>query len=614
MTGEVSRQESFGRAASSDAAALVNRLQEDVVSIVSRSQMEIQNCFDIWLAQELNGAPASVGLTEDLPMSCNLGYPGNQGQDMPALPNSVLIVPQADLAIVPDTMTHGTVAMERPLIPKQFKSAPKKARTQSLELLSPTDGQWRKMIQKTISSNKQSNAKGSQGKRSHAGSYVTAKKVEEVKENMTFSQRIVSHKAYEFFTVALIVVNAVFLGVEVQVMCSKAREDFESGVPIASVKRPFFDVTTTLFCVAFVSELGIRMFADGTQFFRTADYLWNWFDTLIVSFSVLEQFLGLLGGGGELKNVSVLRVLRIVRVVKVLRIIRLLAFFRELRMMISSILGCFKSLCWAVLVLLAVFYIFGISFASGTFDYCWIDDQCGEETEALRFRFGSLDMSMMSLFLAITGGIDWGDLYFLMKPLPSIHSLMFLFFISFSSIAMLNVVTGIFVENALLSGTNDREVVITEQIAEKNKNLQNMMNMFMEMDDDQSGSVTIEEFEKHLDDERAIAYFEAMKLDVTEVGTLCMMLDQDQSGNIDMEEFVVGCEKLKGESRTLDVAIVKFELRALTQTFLTFAEMIEREMLHQAAERDVARLQGSAGKPRPGSQNLIAPIPHNVVV
>lgn len=600
-----------GGASSEPTSALVCRLKAEVASILSRNHREVQECFESWLAQETERSRTSsrdagrVPLIEKLSTTNgNTVYDGCQG--MPALPNAVIPSPrlttncsssEAMGASTPQALTS-QATKEFGLDKNSFSANPKTVVPRNV--LAGQDhkdaGQWRKMIQKNIEESTQAEkdrqSKGGK-KRSHrANSYVMAKKKEEANSNLTSLQQVVSHKAWEWMTVALILLNAVFLGLEVQVMALDASDDFYAGRTPEVFENMFFRVVSILFCLAFVFELVMRIAAEQGEFFRTSDYLWNLFDTVIVAFSVLEVILDLSGVASEaLQNVSILRVLRVVRVVKVLRIIRLLSFFRELRMMVASILGCFKSLCWAILVLLLVFYIFGISFASGTYDYCWMMRDCGEDAEDLRDRFGSLNASMLSLFMAITGGIDWGDLYKLLEPLPALHSIMFLFFISFSFIAILNVVTGIFVETAILSSQSDREVVISEQMADKKKALRNMVGMFNEMDDDNSGSVTIEEFEKHLDDERAIAYFEAMKLDVTEVHTLCKMLDLDQSGNIDMEEFVMGVEKLKGESRSYDVAVVNFELKWLTLKFETFADFMEQQMVQAAAERARVRVQ-----------------------
>merc|ERR1712173_522560 len=94
-----------------------------------------------------------------------------------------------------------------------------------------------------------------------------------------------------------------------------------------------------------------------------------------------------------------------------------------------------------------------------------------------------------------------------------------------------------------------------------------MFDLFHEIDTSNSGYISMDEFEKHVTDPRATAYFHSMKLDVTEARLLFKMLDYDQSGFIDIEEFLIGCEKLKGEAKSLDLAILQQEVRSLMQSF-----------------------------------------------
>merc|ERR1712050_806679 len=115
-----------------------------------------------------------------------------------------------------------------------------------------------------------------------------------------------------------------------------------------------------------------------------------------------------------------------------------------------------------------------------------------------------------------------------------------------------------------------------------------MQDIFEEMDDDNTGCISIDEFETKLDDERVIAYFNALKLDVSDARTLFTLLDYDESGAIAIEEFVVGCHKLKGESRSLDIAIIQYELKWLKKAFLGFADFVERSL---------KRVETSTGSP-----------------
>merc|ERR1719440_852140 len=146
------------------------------------------------------------------------------------------------------------------------------------------------------------------------------------------------------------------------------------------------------------------------------------------------------------------------------------------------------SLCWALVIFLVIFYISGMVFTLAVSHYCILDDRWkAEATEDLREYFGTLELSLLSLFMAISGGKDWGDFYDALSVLHWINPVLFIVYIWFCFIAVLNVVTGIFVENAIGSAEQDREMVIEKELSEKGKYVSNMRRLFEEMDDNASG-------------------------------------------------------------------------------------------------------------------------------
>jgi len=71
-----------------------------------------------------------------------------------------------------------------------------------------------------------------------------------------------------------------------------------------------------------------------------------------------------------------------------------------------------------------------------------------------------------------------------------------------------------------------------------------------ELDTNNSGALSLNEFEQHIEDEKILAYLSTLELDVNQVRTLFLLLDVDQTGEVDLEEFVNGCLRLKGELMT----------------------------------------------------------------
>merc|ERR1711972_688934 len=109
--------------------------------------------------------------------------------------------------------------------------------------------------------------------------------------------------------------------------------------------------------------------------------------------------------------------------------------------------------------------------------------------------------------MAMSGGNDWSLYYEALEIIGMPYTGLFLLFIIFTIFAVVNIVTGVFVESTLQSNTKDREVVVHEEMQEKKEYLQNMADIFEEMDEDGKGTISMDEFDHKLSDERVIAYF-----------------------------------------------------------------------------------------------------------
>jgi hypothetical protein len=410
---------------------------------------------------------------------------------------------------------------------------------------------------------------------------------------MTRLQRITSSRVYEWASGTLIIVNSIWIGFQTQNLAEKALQDsrLDPSLQNADWTEPsYFMPINAVFCALFSIELGLRWLSDGfVDFFRSHDVSWNIFDVTIVGFSLIDFFLEAIVTDNDLSgNVTVLRVLRIARIVRVARVIRFMRFFRELRMMVYSMLGSMKALIWVCLVLIVMFYVFGVSFTAATTSYLRDGGRSGD----LIKRFGSLDGALLSLFMAMSGGNDWGMYYKALSVLPFQYRCLFIFFITVSIFAVVNVVTGIFVESAMQSNKKDREIVIHEELEAKQTYLEQMRDVFDEMDTDNTGCISLAEFEKSLDDQSVIAYFNSLKLDVSDARMLFQLMDHDRSDSVSITEFLSGCYKLQGESRSLDTKLMQCEVRFLKGLLLEFSETLDEI-------RDMQRIPSKQRGPLP---------------
>lgn len=403
----------------------------------------------------------------------------------------------------------------------------------------------------------------------------------EALQQQTRLQRMTRHKFFEWFSGGLIAANAIAIGMAAQYMALDGVHRAKHGLPVSEREPVAFVIFQFAFTFLFTVELSCRWIAEGfVGFFQSDDVSWNSFDFAVVAFGWLDMvssLWSLLSSSSFIQNTSILRVMRVVRIVRVVRVIRIMRFFRELRLMIVALTGSLKSVIWVFVVLIMLFFIFGISLTNAVTDLLNAEKGWAkEEHKDLLDNFGTLEASILTLYMSMSGGQDWGDIYAMLSVLPITNRFLFLLFVSFALFAVVNIVTGIFVDTALQCNSSDNEAVVQEELAAKERYLERMRRVFDEMNTDGTGRISMEDFERKLDDERVKAYFNALKLDVSDASKLFLLLDYDQSGEISIEEFLQGVQKLKGESRALDMAIMMYEVRWLAEALINLQDFCDK--------------------------------------
>lgn len=549
------------------------QLMKKIDGLIQKHKADLSTCLADWLKSEwdvlVHAAPSNVnGNSRSSPAILQFEKPERsedsfEAQAMPIPPHVVIHSATADMATFKDVMPT-----PNPVKPKDkakgltdvLRRSDKSSVSKAANSLSPN------LIDEV----------GEKRKKRQARKNWTELVIEEtrhaVKSNRNLLQRVTDTSYYEVFSATLIMANAFFIGWQTQV----------AGVEIIELRKTQGDkfehettetlIISILFTVLFSIELGLRWTADGFfKFFQTQDLAWNLMDITIVCLAFVDCILEAANAQHTLtNNVALLRVLRIIRVVRIARIVRIKRFFKELRIMVYSIMGSCKSLLWVLLVIGLMLYMFGIGFTWAAVNYLRTLDpsEKPEGVQELEKSFGTLDLSLASLFMAMSGGNDWAVYYEALKPLGYAFRWAFLLYISFALFAVVNIVTGVFVDSAMQNNTKDRELIIQEEIQNKKDYLENMAAIFEEIDADNTGYISQDEFEQSLQDERVKAYFHSMKLDVTDARTLFTLLDYDQSTEVNIKEFIAGCYKLQGESRSLDVKIIHYEVRYLCEVLV----------------------------------------------
>ena len=91
-------------------------------------------------------------------------------------------------------------------------------------------------------------------------------------------------------------------------------------------------------------------------------------------------------------------------------------------------------------------------------------------------------------------------------------------------------------------------------------------------------------FEEKVTDEAVKAYFESMDLDVWDAWSFFKLLDLDSGGAVEIEEFLMGCLRLRGSARAIDIAKLIHDQAWLLKNqshFWTFVEVQLQELRQQ---------------------------------
>jgi len=251
------------------------------------------------------------------------------------------------------------------------------------------------------------------------------------------------------------------------------------------------------------------------------------------------------------------------RLVRILRVVRVLHLISELRAIVSSIVGSFKSLVWVVVLLLLMMYIVAVFFTQSITDHLVELKKTAEETgvayslsteeKVLTTYFGGLGRAILSLWQSMSGGLDWdslaGPLY---NKISFITGFAFTAFIAFALLALMNVVTGVFVQTALLSARLEEDSFMQSQIVA----LFNIADR-----NHQSAVITWEEIVESLADPKQAKEWKSIGVQAEDARYLFTLLDLDGTGSVAFEEFMGGCLRVSGDAKALDLLTVMQENR-----------------------------------------------------
>jgi len=252
-----------------------------------------------------------------------------------------------------------------------------------------------------------------------------------------------------------------------------------------------------------------------------------------------------------------------------------------------------------------VTFVFGIAFVQGAAgileDMTSVNqesrlsqEELEEVEQELREHWKSISRAMYTLYKAGTGGDDWGAFAIVWEKGYDLYFMLFLFYISFFMFVLSNMVTSLFVDNILAASQSDDVALVQEHVQARQTYMNEIRDVWGEMEKDKEGKVSTEEFKKHVNTESLQAFAWRLEVEPEDLVRFFLTLSCNGKKAVDLETFVLGCIKLRSTKTNLDI----LEMQMQTHEILAYNKAARIFSADQFAglKSQVADVAGDIGK------------------
>jgi voltage-gated sodium channel len=218
-------------------------------------------------------------------------------------------------------------------------------------------------------------------------------------------QKIVAAPLFEYSIIALILLNAVILGLE-------------TSTKLVTAYGSWFELGHQLILAAFIIEALLKISAVVPRLKLYFGNGWNLFD-----FSIIV--LSLLPATGELAMVA--------RLARLLRVLRLITVIPELRLIVATLISSISSMGNIMLLMSIIFYIYAIA----GFHLFHQHDP---------LHWGTLGISLLSLFRIVTLE-DWTDIMYTAMEAQPFAWMYFVSFVVMGTFVIINLFIAVVINN-----------------------------------------------------------------------------------------------------------------------------------------------------------------------
>jgi hypothetical protein len=326
------------------------------------------------------------------------------------------------------------------------------------------------------------------------------------------------------------------------------------------------------FLVVYTIEFMLKLWRYRWYFFCDHNWKYNWLDFVLLVTGYLYVLFDEM-----LANLTWFRMVRILKLAKALRVLRLIAFVKPLRAILQALAHTFDKLAWSIVMLTMILLMFSLflvlrltAFLEEEESSSMVPGPSGQidVADAIEMHYNSIGNTMIVLFMVVTGGNDWSSYYYPLVPTGVVNWMLFLFFVAFSQIALLNIILGVFVDAAIKDMAADHEETAEANAEHQKEVTQTLRDMCYELDTDEDRKLSSAEWHRALRKPKIEDQLEMMNFRVSEVRELLdHMCTEAQEDAIDIEAFVDTVMRFKGSSSCYDIQLVLSGIQELKMLY-----------------------------------------------
>lgn len=333
---------------------------------------------------------------------------------------------------------------------------------------------------------------------------------------------ITSSRYFDYVIGILILVNSLLVGAEIE-------------LGLRDIELPWMQPLDTAFIVVYCIEIGMRLIGSGwRQCFADG---WFLLDFVLVVVGVITGLaISVSGGGGDLGLLESVLVIRAMRLLRLIRALRMLKYFRTVWRLVYGLLTSHNAMFSTLALILLTLYIFaclGVELIKKDEDL----QRHAETEDILKVNFASVPGTMLTLMQFVTMD-SVAYVYFPLVRQKPFLALYFIAIVLIVSIALMNLVTAVLVEGALENAQNDKEADKNELQEKLKRAVPRLRQVFLAMDANGDGNVSLEEIEAVPVDVLPKELFE--KSGISSMQEIFAILDVDGGGELSQDEFVDG--------------------------------------------------------------------------